>query len=520
MNKPPRQSNFELLRLLAMLAIVSGHLFTEGHLIAHASDGTLLPSLLLGCGARVATNLFVLLGCWFLVDATKPGAPAFAPGRRWLRLHFTVLCWAAPLTVLALAMGAHPGLKDAARGFVPYLGRPLWFASAWLTLLLAVPFLRHALALGARRLGALVGVGFLVFVVQSTIADFREGFLVDTLWFFYVYLAAGWLRLHGGRLLARIPASAALVVGLALYASLVLPEWLARTFWDSSAAAPAVHALAERFLADLKSAPNALCALALFVFFAKLRMRPRRFLNALARPAFAVYVAHQTPAFWPLLWPRIVRTPEWWGQWWTPIAAVGAVLAVYGAVALVEALRLRLVEPLWTRSRAFAFLAGRIDRFVRPPCAAGTDAASSSASAAAESCTGGLVGAALAGRPGASAWFRGAVVSYATETKRDLFGVGAGMLASLGPVSAPVAEAMAEGARRLLGADLAVSVTGLAGPDGDPAHPSLPVGTVFVGWADAFGGAGHEKHVFEGGRDDVRRAARDAALALLLRRLG
>lgn len=535
MNKPPRQSNFELLRLLAMLAIVSGHLFTEGHLIAHASDGTLLPSLLLGCGARVATNLFVLLGCWFLVDATKPGAPAFAPGRRWLRLHFTVLCWAAPLTVLALAMGAHPGLKDAARGFVPYLGRPLWFASAWLTLLLAVPFLRHALALGARRLGALVGVGFLVFVVQSTIADFREGFLVDTLWFFYVYLAAGWLRLHGGRLLARIPAPAALVVGLALYASLVLPEWLARTFWDSSAAAPAVHALAERFLADLKSAPNALCALALFVFFAKLRMRPRRFLNALARPAFAVYVAHQTPAFWPLLWPRIVRTPEWWGQWWTPIAAVGAVLAVYGAVALVEALRLRLVEPLWTRSRAFAFLAGRIDRFVRPPCAAGTDAAdadelaarvaarcgeSGIRVAAAESCTGGLVGAALAGRPGASAWFRGAVVSYATETKRDLFGVGAGMLASLGPVSAPVAEAMAEGARRLLGADLAVSVTGLAGPDGDPAHPSLPVGTVFVGWADAFGGAGHEKHVFEGGRDDVRRAARDAALALLLRRLG
>ena len=138
----------------------------------------------------------------------------------------------------------------------------------------------------------------------------------------------------------------------------------------------------------------------------------------------------------------------------------------------------------------------------------------------AESCTGGLVAAVLSARPGASAWFRGGIVSYATEVKRDLPGVGAGMLASIGPVSAPVAEAMAEGACRALGADLAVSVTGLAGPDGDPAHPSLPVGTVFVGWADAFGGAGHEKHVFEGGRDDVRRAARDAALALLLRRLG
>ena len=68
----PRQSNFELLRLLSMLAIVAGHLFTEGHLIAHATPGTLLPCLLLGSGARVATNLFVLLGCWFLVGATLP----------------------------------------------------------------------------------------------------------------------------------------------------------------------------------------------------------------------------------------------------------------------------------------------------------------------------------------------------------------------------------------------------------------------------------------------------------------
>ncbi len=364
MSAAPRRSNFELLRLLAMLAIVSGHLFTEGDLIAHATPGTLLPSLLLGCGARVATNLFVLLGCWFLADATRPGAPAFAPGRRWWRLHFTVLCWAAPLTLLALALGAQPGLKDALRGFVPYLGRPLWFASAWMTLLLFVPFLRGALGWPARRLGALVAVGALVFVVQSTLADFREGYLTDTLWFLYVYLVAGWLRLHGERALARVPAAAALAAGLALYAALVLPEWWARAHWGSAAAAPAVHALAERFLADLKSAPNALCALSLFVFFAKLRLPTLRLANAAARPAFAVYVAHQTPAFWPLLWPRIVGTPDWWGRWWTPLAAVGAVLAIYAAVSLLEAARLRWIEPLWTRSRPFARLAGLLDSAV------------------------------------------------------------------------------------------------------------------------------------------------------------
>ena len=73
-------------------------------------------------------------------------------------------------------------------------------------------------------------------------------------------------------------------------------------------------------------------------------------------------MAHQTPAFWPVLWPRIVRTPEWWGQAWTPLAAIGATVAVYAAVALVETARLRLLEPRWTRTRAFAALARAVDR--------------------------------------------------------------------------------------------------------------------------------------------------------------
>ena len=136
----------------------------------------------------------------------------------------------------------------------------------------------------------------------------------------------------------------------------------------------------------------------------------------------------------------------------------------------------------------------------------------------AESCTGGLVAAALASRPGASAWFRGGIVSYATDLKNSLLGVDAGLLAAQGPVCAAVAEAMAVGARRALGADAAVSVTGLAGPDGDPER-DLPVGTVFFGWADA-AGAGHRERLFSGDRDAVRRAARDEALALLLERVG
>jgi len=130
----------------------------------------------------------------------------------------------------------------------------------------------------------------------------------------------------------------------------------------------------------------------------------------------------------------------------------------------------------------------------------------------AESCTGGLVAARITSVPGASAVFLGGVVSYANTMKRDVLGVPQAVLERAGAVSAECAAAMAAGARGRLGADVAVSVTGIAGPEGGT--PLKPVGLVFFGLATATG-VSAERRVFEGGREEVRRQAADRALELL-----
>ncbi len=133
--------------------------------------------------------------------------------------------------------------------------------------------------------------------------------------------------------------------------------------------------------------------------------------------------------------------------------------------------------------------------------------------ATAESLTGGGIGAAITSVSGASKVYAGGIISYTNEVKNRVLGVPQEYLDTLGAVSGPVAQAMAEGARNVLDADVAVSVTGLAGPDGD--EFGHPVGTVFIGYADERSAFAREYH-FEGDREQVREQTICTALALIL----
>lgn len=133
-----------------------------------------------------------------------------------------------------------------------------------------------------------------------------------------------------------------------------------------------------------------------------------------------------------------------------------------------------------------------------------------------ESCTGGLVGHLITEVAGSSAYYVGGFVTYSNDLKRASAGVGDDILAAHGAVSAQVALAMASGGRERTGADIAVSVTGIAGPDGGTAEK--PVGLTYVAVADA-AGATVRRFTWTGDRAGNKRQSAAAALDLLIERI-
>ncbi len=136
--------------------------------------------------------------------------------------------------------------------------------------------------------------------------------------------------------------------------------------------------------------------------------------------------------------------------------------------------------------------------------------------ATAESCTGGLVGHRLTNVPGSSDYYRGGVVAYANEVKEKVLQVAGAILAEKGAVSAECAVAMATGVRTLLGSDIGISTTGIAGPAGGT--PEKPVGLVYIALATKDYVA-HEKHIFHRDREGNKREAAESALQLLMKYL-
>ncbi len=333
----PRQSNFELLRILAILMVVMGHFIRQSALLVAGSDVNDALNIFLGSGGRIAVNIFLLIGSWFMVDS------AFKP-RKAISLYLETAFYCIPITLLMVALGTAGGARNIIQGILPFFGRPVWFASAYISLILLTPFLNMAFDLSRNKQSLLVAALFVLFCLASTIPCFSNiDYMADLSWFCVVYVTVGWIKKNDMLSTFRANKWISAAIGILIYACLCL-----------SVRVPALNWVSNYWLDNIRSLPNLACALAIFIFFLKTDIGTIKPLNFFARSVFAVYIVHQVPAFREFLWKNICRADAIAGL--SPSLYALSVLGVAAAI-LVVVTGIDII-----RQMIFAAVASRIQK--------------------------------------------------------------------------------------------------------------------------------------------------------------
>lgn len=346
-----RETKYELLRILLMLVIVLGHLFMAANMGCVHGDVNRYVWYLMGNGSRVAVNVFLMLGVWFMVDARFSA-------RRILSLYAQVLVYSLPLTVTMLAIGYPVPVKEVFRGLMPFWGRGLWFASAYIVLLFWAPFLKQAFRLPRRAQVLLLTTLFLFTCCTCTVPDPQLSYALDLYWFACMYLFIGFVKRETAWA-SRANPVLCIGGGILLYCLMATLLWYGRT--RTGAAAENLAFLANQWLVDFKTLPNVLSAFLIFIGFSALKMRPNVMVNKLAAGTFGVYVLHCVPSYTHYQFVVLCRIREWVSRpdsW--AICALCAV-ALFGAYSVVDWARARFISPLYLKSRWFGWLCDRVD---------------------------------------------------------------------------------------------------------------------------------------------------------------
>lgn len=325
-----RKSNIELLRIIAILMIVMMHFCSQGGI----PIGDNLLTTLLASGGRMAVNIFLLIGCWFMVDSP------FRP-ERIAKLYLQIVFYSIPITLLMIALGESQGLRNVFQGLAPFFGRSVWFASAYISLIALSPFLNKVFLLPSPSLKRLVILLFVLFGIVSTIPNFTPiDYIADFSWFCSVYIFVGWAKRENifNRLCGKW---VCLALALTIYGMLCGASYWAPT-----------HDLAYFWLINIKSIPAFAFALFTFAFFLKLDIGRRRAINLAARSVFSVYIIHQIPAFTHFEWHTLFHS-DWLAQQPVQVQGLGILtvaIIVFVCASTIDALRI-LIEHHYLNTR-------------------------------------------------------------------------------------------------------------------------------------------------------------------------
>lgn len=325
-----RKSNYELLRILAMLLIIAGHFYGQTS-DYHTEGGIFLKFFCYGL--RVAVNLFLMIGVYFMVEKRFNASRVF---KIWNCVWF----WSVTLTAIIVLMGIHIQITHIFMCMFPVFFYNLWFASAYIILLLLSPSLNffctsiyNAYRGGVKTL-VLLALFTIIIVGQSTwCPNFMDTWLCANIYFMYIYTMVWFIKKD--IISFRMNKYIVLFVGLLVYIMFV---------FIACSDIPFLSSISERYLMDYKSLPNIIIASCVFYYFKEVNIGRNKVINTLSSVAFGVYVIHQVPHWRDFFWTKILKIDQWGHSEFFDAYFLGAIIAVYLICGMLEYIRQNMIE--------------------------------------------------------------------------------------------------------------------------------------------------------------------------------
>lgn len=350
-----RQSNFELLRILCMFLIVGFHIVDQTKMSeCGLGDGiAYYYCILIGSAGRLVCNTFVMIGAWFLTDSK------FKP-ERVINLWLEIFIYSVAITALCLGIGCEEaGIVTLVQSFFPIFGRPVWFGAEYICLLLLTPWLNEMLSgKNMNRTGKIVKLfGILIigcatmFPIAHTTPAFSE-----LVWFCFLYLFVG-LYKRGQMPVCQKVERHSFLWFLLCYLVICSVKVLA----DMNGSG-ALRYLYIYYRGHYEALLGFASSFFLFMAFKNWRTGYNRIVNLISRSTFAVYIIHQTPAFYRYMWNGIFQLDAAVENGTIIGYSLLVIAAIFAVSVCVDNIRILVMDKLVCRCKAYHWVCKRLGR--------------------------------------------------------------------------------------------------------------------------------------------------------------
>lgn len=349
--KKERSSNFELLRIFAILAIILGHFIGQSGCYDILSGTNLLIATFLGSAHRIAVSVFLIMGIWFMVDAKFKAS-------RVLNLYGQLIFYTVSIFTILKIYHVHISLFKTIRTFFPFFSFALWFVSAYIILILLSPFLNKILELERTILKKFLIILFIFIPLLSTMWIHMDTKLCVIFYFMYAYLYVGYFKKYLYQKFKLNKYIGLIIAGL-IYITFVLLKY----YFLQTHNLGILYKIITNYLGDYKSIPNLLISLPVFYFFLNLKIGSNKIINFISKSVLATYIIHQTPCFIVFLWHNIYKCDIYLNSSQPVLYILFVAISLYIACILIDCVRRAFIEPLWTNSKLYKLIENKMNSF-------------------------------------------------------------------------------------------------------------------------------------------------------------